>query len=109
MLVQERELRIRMSDMLCWNREIIKKFWKHVCPVLFNELTAWGVGFTMYSIILGHMGGDAVAANSIANITKNIPDMYIPARTVREDRDLSGMKDLRRQRKGEMFFAGYLS
>lgn len=71
MLVQERELRIRMSDMLCRNREIIKKFWKHVCPVLFNEL-AWGVGFTMYSIILGHMGGDAVAANSIANITKNI-------------------------------------
>lgn len=26
----------------------------------------------MYSVILGHMGADAVAANSIANITKNL-------------------------------------
>lgn len=26
----------------------------------------------MYSVILGHLGSDAVAANSIANITKNL-------------------------------------
>ncbi|MBM6852616.1 MATE family efflux transporter [Mediterraneibacter glycyrrhizinilyticus] len=32
----------------------------------------WGGGFTMYSVIMGHMGTDAVAANSIANIVKNI-------------------------------------
>ncbi len=50
---------------------LIKKFWKHVYPVLFNEIT-WGCGFTMYSVILGHLGSDAVAANSIANITKNL-------------------------------------
>mgnify|MGYP002709088340 FL=1 len=31
-----------------------------------------GGGFTMYSVILGHLGSDAVAANSIANITKNL-------------------------------------
>lgn len=55
------------------NREvhITRKFWKHVYPVLFNEL-AWGGGFTMYSVILGHLGSDAIAANSIANITKNL-------------------------------------
>lgn len=33
---------------------------------------AGGGGFTMYSVILGHLGSDAVAANSIANITKNL-------------------------------------
>ena len=27
----------------------------------------------MYSVIMGHLGSDAVAANSIANITKNLP------------------------------------
>ena len=32
----------------------------------------WGGGFTMYSVIMGHLGTDAVAANSIANIVKNI-------------------------------------
>ena len=31
-----------------------------------------GGGFTMYSVIMGHLGTDAVAANSIANIVKNI-------------------------------------
>ncbi len=50
---------------------ITEKFWKHVYPVLLNELV-WGGGFTMYSVILGHLGSDAVAANSIANITKNL-------------------------------------
>ena len=40
-------------------------------PILGNELV-WGVGFTMYSVIMGHLGSDAVAANSIANIMKNL-------------------------------------
>ena len=39
--------------------------------MLLNEL-AWGCGFTMFSVIMGHLGNDAVAANSVANIVKNI-------------------------------------
>lgn len=46
-------------------------FWKYSFPVLGNEIV-WGVGFTMYSVIMGHLGSDAVAANSIANIVKNL-------------------------------------
>lgn len=48
-----------------------KDFWKYTFPVLGNEIV-WGVGFTMYSVIMGHLGSDAVAANSIANIVKNL-------------------------------------
>lgn len=52
--------------------KILKKdFWKYTSPVLCNEIV-WGVGFTMYSVIMGHLGSDAVAANSIANIVKNL-------------------------------------
>ena len=40
-------------------------------PVLGNELV-WGCGFTMYSVIMGHLGTDAVAANSVANVVKNL-------------------------------------
>lgn len=47
------------------------KYFQKTMPVLFNEL-AWGGGFTMYSVILGHLGADAVAANGIANISKNL-------------------------------------
>ena len=46
-------------------------FWKYTLPVLGNQI-AWGVGFTMYSVIMGHLGTDAVAANSLANILKNL-------------------------------------
>lgn len=48
-----------------------RTFWKYTTPVLGNEIV-WGIGFTMYSVIMGHLGSDAVAANSIANIVKNL-------------------------------------
>lgn len=48
-----------------------RRFWRYVAPVMANELV-WGGGFTMYSVIMGHMGTDAVAASSIANIAKNL-------------------------------------
>ena len=40
-------------------------------PVLLNAVL-WGIGFTMQSVIMGHMGSDAAAANSIALISKNL-------------------------------------
>jgi len=48
-----------------------REFWKYVAPVLGNEIV-WGVGFTMCSFIMGHLGSDAVAANSIAGIAKGL-------------------------------------
>lgn len=71
LLCRKKDLWIGLADLRCRERKMIKKFWKHVYPVLFNEIV-WGGGFTMYSVILGHLGSDAVAANSIANITKNL-------------------------------------
>lgn len=53
------------------DRELTKRFWEKTAPVLVNELV-WGGGFTMYSVVMGHLGADAVAANSIANISKNL-------------------------------------
>ncbi len=50
---------------------LVRDFWHYTLPVLGNELV-WGVGFTMYSVILGHMGSDAVAANAIASVAKNL-------------------------------------
>lgn len=53
------------------NHDLTKRFRSKTAPVLLNELI-WGGGFTMYSVIMGHMGTDAVAANGIANISKNL-------------------------------------
>ena len=70
-LLRDDKLKITGKELIEKNQNLAKKFWKHVLPVLLNEI-AWGGGFTMYSVILGHLGSDAVAANSIANITKNL-------------------------------------
>lgn len=48
-----------------------RDYYRYTMPVLANELV-WGCGFTMFSVIMGHLGSDAVAANSVANILENI-------------------------------------
>lgn len=64
-------IKIRVKYLLHVDQRLRKLFWKYTFPVLGNELV-WGCGFTMYSIMMGHLGTDAVAANSIANIVKNL-------------------------------------
>lgn len=51
--------------------KMAKPYWEKTAPVLVNELV-WGGGFAMYSVIMGHLGVDVVAANGIANIAKNL-------------------------------------
>lgn len=64
-------IKLRWRNMIKDDTFIRRDFWKYTSPVLGNEVV-WGVGFTMYSVIMGHLGSDAVAANSIANIVKNL-------------------------------------
>lgn len=64
-------IQIRTEYLLHTDKTLKNDFWKYTFPVLGNELV-WGCGFTMYSVIMGHLGSDAVAANSIANIVKNL-------------------------------------
>lgn len=48
-----------------------KDYWHYTIPVLFNQL-GWGGGVTMYSVIMGRLGSDAVAANAIASIVRSM-------------------------------------
>lgn len=50
---------------------IHKDFLKCGIPVLINALV-WGLGTTMYSVILGHLGTAVTAANSVANIVRQL-------------------------------------
>ena len=64
-------VKIRPSYLVRADKTLQKDFIRYTLPMLLNEL-AWGCGFTMFSVIMGHLGNDAVAANSVANIVKNI-------------------------------------
>lgn len=64
-------VKLRMHYIIGVEKFLCAKFWKYTAPILCNEIV-WGVGFTMYSVIMGHLGSDAVAANSVSNIVKNL-------------------------------------
>ncbi len=64
-------VKLRTKNILHTDKLLCRDFWKYTTPVLGNEIV-WGVGFTMFSVIMGHLGSDAVAANSVANIVKNL-------------------------------------
>lgn len=68
---RQNAIRIHFGTPRFQNRHLTRDFFRYTSPVLANEL-AWGCGFTMFSVIMGHLGSNAVAANSIANIVKNL-------------------------------------
>ena len=53
------------------NRLLAKDFRKCCLPLLGGGLF-WGVGFTSYTAIMGHMGADAAAANSVAAVVRDL-------------------------------------
>ena len=50
-----------------------KDFWHYSWPLIAN-CAAWGGGMTVYSVVIGHLGSDMVAAHSVANIVKDCCD-----------------------------------
>lgn len=69
--LRENHARLHIRFCFAVDKLLAKDYWKYTLPMLGDYLV-WGFGFTMYSVIMGHLGSDAVAANSIANIVKNL-------------------------------------
>lgn len=67
---------IRWSGILHTSKVLTKDFWYYTTPALGAALV-WGIAFVLYPVILGHMGSDAVAANSIASIVKSMVQCVI--------------------------------
>ena len=50
---------------------LTKDFLRQCLPLLGGSLF-WGVGFTSYTAIIGHIGSDAAAANSVASVVRDL-------------------------------------
>lgn len=50
---------------------LAKDYGKCALPILGGALF-WGIGFTSYTAIMGHIGGDAAAANSVAAVVRDL-------------------------------------
>lgn len=53
------------------NKELVHDFLKISSPVIANELM-WGLGLSTMTAILGHLGSAATAANSVAQVCRNL-------------------------------------
>lgn len=42
------------------------------CLALLGGFTLWGVGFTSYTAVIGHMGENAAAANAVASVVRDL-------------------------------------
>lgn len=58
-----RDVKLKLSTLFLENKLLFSDFVRLSLPALGNDI-AWGVAFSMYSVIIGHLGSDAVAANS---------------------------------------------
>ena len=53
------------------DRQLTRDFARQCLPLLGGSLF-WGVGFTSYTAIIGHMGADGAAANSVAAVVRDL-------------------------------------
>ena len=50
---------------------LFQDFIRYSLPAFGNEVS-WGVAFSMYSVIMGHLGSDMVAANAVVIVARNL-------------------------------------
>ncbi len=59
------------NRLLHGERQLLKDFTQQCIPLMGGCLF-WGIGFTSYTAIIGHMGVDAAAANSVAAVVRDL-------------------------------------
>ncbi len=60
-----------LSRFLKAPKQLEKDLVRQLLPLLGGGL-CWGVGFTSYTAIIGHMGSDAAAANSVSAVVRDL-------------------------------------
>ena len=64
-------IRPALGRMFSLSKELVKDFFRQCLPLMGGGL-CWGIGFTSYTAIMGHMGVDAAAANSVAAVVRDL-------------------------------------
>ena len=76
MIYFEKKIQLIIRDLIKLDNVIIKVFAKTSTPIILNELF-WAIGSSMISIIVGRMGTEVVAGNSINNVTNQFATLFI--------------------------------
>lgn len=65
-----KDVKLDLRSIFVSNKMLLKDFIKLSAPAIGNDII-WGLAFSMYAVIIGHLGEDAVAANSYVVVVRN--------------------------------------
>ena len=76
-VVSERmnSLHLRPRLFFLHSKVLTRDFFRLALPALGNDVI-WSLAFSMYSVIMGHLGEDLVAANSIVSTMRNLVSTF---------------------------------
>lgn len=66
-----KDVRLRSKYLLRMDPVLFRDFLVYALPVVFNELM-WGLGSSANTAVIGHLGSAAVAANSVAQVVRQL-------------------------------------
>ncbi len=72
---KSQDVKLNLCSMFHGNKLLNADFIRLALPAMGNDVS-WGLAFSMYSVILGHMGNDAVAANSMVVVVRNLSTTF---------------------------------
>lgn len=64
-------VRIHLRDLLHIDKLLLRDYMVYAMPVVLNELM-WGLGSSANTAVIGHLGSAAVAANSVAQVARQL-------------------------------------
>lgn len=67
----QKTAKIRLKHIFGRYPQLTRDFFRYALPSMGNDMV-WGMAFTMYSVILGHLSSDVVAANSLTTTVRNL-------------------------------------
>lgn len=70
-----KDVKLNPAYMFIRSKTLLNDFVHLSLPALGNDLS-WSVAFSMYSVILGHLGTEAVAANSLVTVIRNVGSVF---------------------------------
>ena len=72
---RSKDVKLKISCIFAKSGVLFRDFVRLSLPALGNDIV-WGVAFSMYAVIIGHMGNDAVAANAIVVVVRNLGTIF---------------------------------
>ncbi|WP_027216748.1 MATE family efflux transporter [Butyrivibrio fibrisolvens] len=67
---KSKDVKLNFAKIFESNKLLWRDFLKIAIPAVLNDVS-WGLAYSTYSIIMGHLGSDVVAANSVVTVARN--------------------------------------